>query len=165
MNARLVTIGVLCTLLAGCSGGGGMASLHQFVATADASYHPPVKPVPKIVAPRVVAFNMHHLIDPFEPFSMRLSVRGPDLNLHIPKGPLQNYPLDALRVVGTLSAGHKLWALITTPGGATHRAEVGTGVGEHYGTVTRITSKKVYIVETVAGPTGWVKQPVTLEIK
>jgi len=144
MNARLLTIGVLCALLAGCSGGGSMASLQQFVATADAGYHPPVKPVPKIVAPRVVAFDMHHLIDPFEPFSMRLSRAVLIRNLHIPKGPLQNYPLDALRAVGTLSAGHKLWALITTPGGATHRAQVGTGVGEHYGTVTRITRKDLY---------------------
>lgn len=165
MSTRLVTTWVLCMLLAGCSGGGGMTSLQHFVATADAGYHPPVKPVPKVAAPHAVAFNMHHLVDPFEPFSMRLSARGPNPNLHIPKGPLQHYPLDALRVVGTLSAGHKLWALITTPDGATHRAQVGTGVGEHYGTIVRITSKKIYIVETVAGPTGWVKQPVTLEIK
>lgn len=165
MTRRLLITLALCGLVGGCSGTGSMAHLQQFVATADAGYRPPVKPVPKIVAPHIVAFNMHHFIDPFEPFSMRLSARGPNPNLHVPKGPLQHYPLDALRVVGTLSAGHKLWALITTPDGSTHRAHVGTDVGEHYGTIVRITRKKIYIVETVAGPTGWVKQPATLEIK
>ncbi len=165
MNTRLLTTLAMCALLGGCSGTGSMANLQQFVATADAGYRPPVKPVPKIAAPHVVAFDMHHFIDPFEPFSMRLARRGPNPNLHVPKGPLQRYPLDALRVVGTLSTGHKLWALITTPHGATHRAQVGTDVGEHYGTIVRITPKKIYIVETVAGPTGWVKQPATLEIK
>ncbi|MHB8254641.1 MAG: pilus assembly protein PilP [Acidiferrobacter sp.] len=142
-----------------------MASLQHFVATADAGYHPPVKPVPKIPPPEIVAFNMHHFIDPFEPFTMRLPMRGPNPNLHIPKGPLQHYPLDALTMVGTLSSGRHLWALVMTPDSSTHRVEVGTYIGEHYGRIVRITPQKIYVVETVAGPTGWVKQPVTLEIK
>ena len=156
---------VACALLAGCSGGGSMARLQQFVATADTGYHPPVKPVPKIPAPHIVAFDMHHHIDPFEPFAMRLPGRGPNPDRNLPKGPLQHFPLDALTMVGTLSAGPSLWALVRTPDHSTHRVQVGDYMGEHYGKVVRITAHKIRLVETVAGPTGWVKQPVTLVIK
>jgi type IV pilus assembly protein PilP len=142
-----------------------MARLQQFVATADTGYHPPVKPVPKIPAPHIVAFDMHHHVDPFEPFSMRLPGRGPNPDRNLPKGPLQHFPLDALTMVGTLSAGPSLWALVRTPDHSTHRVQVGDYMGEHYGKVVRITAHKIRLVETVAGPTGWVKQPVTLVIK
>jgi type IV pilus assembly protein PilP len=142
-----------------------MARLQQFVATADTGYHPPVKPVPKIPAPHIVAFDMHHHVDPFEPFSMRLPGRGPNPDRNLPKGPLQHFPLDALTMVGTLSAGPNLWALVRTPDHSTHRVQVGDYMGEHYGKVVRITAHKIRLVETVAGPTGWVKQPVTLVIK
>lgn len=156
----------VCVFLGGCSSGdGGMAGVQHFVATADANYRPPIKPVPKIPAPRVVAFNMHHFIDPFEPFAMRMGARGPNPNFRKPLGPLQHYPLDALAMEGTLSAGPHLWALLRTPDGATHRVHVGAYIGEHYGKIVRITPKKIYLLETVAGPTGWVKQPVTIEIK
>jgi len=165
MRTRALMMMAACLFLAGCSGGGDMASLQQFVATADAGYHPPVKPMPKIPPPKIVAFNMHHFMDPFEPFSMRLPTGGPYPGQNMPKGPLQHYPLDALAMVGTLSSGPKLWVLITTPNGATYRAHVGSYIGEHYGRIVRITSKKVFVVETVAGPIGWVKQPVTIEIK
>ncbi len=142
-----------------------MTRLQQFVATADAGYRPPVKPVPKIPAPQIVTFNMHHFMDPFEPFAMRMPGRGPNPDSHLPKGPLQHYPLDALRMVGTLSIGHQLWALVTTPDRSIRRVTVGTYMGEHYGKIVRITPHKIHLVETVAGPTGWVKQPVTLDIK
>ena len=165
MTMRRYMMAAACALLAGCSGGGGMTRLQQFVATADAGYRAPVKPVPKIPAPRIVAFDMHHHVDPFEPFAMRLPGRGPNPDRHLPRGPLQHFPLDALTMVGTLSAGHKLWALVRTPDHSTRRVQVGSYMGEHYGKVVRITSRKILIVETVAGPTGWVKQPVTLEIK
>lgn len=165
MSTRTLVMAAACALLAGCSGGGNMADLQRFVATADSGYRPPVKPVPKISQPRIVAFNMHHSVDPFEPFAMRLPGRGPNPDRGLPKGPLQRYPLDALSMVGTLSAGRQLWALVTDPHDATHRVHVGMYMGEHYGKVVRITPSKIYVVETVAGPTGWVKQPVTLEIK
>ena len=164
MTMRRQIMMVACALLAGCSGG-GMTHLQQFVATADAGYRPPVKPVPKIPAPKIVAFDMHHLVDPFEPFSMRLPGPGSNPNRLIPKGPLQRFPLDAITMVGTLSAGPRLWALVKTPDHATHRVQVGTYMGEHYGRIVRITPRKIHLVETVAGPTGWVKHPVTLAIK
>lgn len=140
MNNRRVLLGVLlCASLAGCSGS-HMAQLHRFVATADNGYRPPVKPVPKVTAPKIVLFDMHHFADPFEPFAMRLPARGPNPDLNKPKGPLQQYSLAEIRMVGTLSAGKQLWAIVTTPGGATYRAHVGTYMGEHFGRVVRITA-------------------------
>lgn len=164
MNTRVVLLAAACLALAGCSGG-HMQNLRQFVASADAGFRPPVKPVPNIAAPRIVAFNMHHFIDPFEPFAMRLPRRGPNPYRNVPRGPLQRYALSELKMVGTLRAGPRLWAIVVTPTGSTHRVAVGMYMGKHYGKVVGITASKIHLVETVAGPTGWVKEPVTLGIE
>ncbi len=164
MNGRALASLSICLLLAGCSGS-GMGHLHQFVETADANVRPVIKPVPAVTTPKPVAFAMHNLPDPFEPFSMRNPGPGPNPDHNLPKGPLQRYPLGDLTMVGTLRAGNVLWAVVTTPDGATHRVTVGTYMGEHYGHVVRITPNSIHLVETVAGPTGWVEQPVKLEIK
>ncbi|MHB1565814.1 MAG: pilus assembly protein PilP [Acidiferrobacter sp.] len=164
MNARTVMAAALCLALAGCSGG-HMQHLRQFVAHADAGFKPPVKPVPNIAPPKIVAFSMHHFIDPFEPFAMRLPGHGPNPYRNVPKGPLQRYALAELKMVGTLRAGPAFWAIVATPTGSTHRVTVGMYMGRHYGKVVAITASKIRLVETVAGPAGWVKEPVTLGIE
>ncbi len=166
MRTRVVAAVAAGLLLGGCSGGqNSMSALEHFVTTAAAGYHPPVKPVPKIKPPKLVAFHMRGRVDPFEPFAMRLPARSPNPYHNLPKGPLQHYPLDALTMVGTLAAGPHLWAVVMTPDGSSYRVRVGMLMGRHYGKVVRITPKKLSVVETVAGPTGWVKQPASLDIK
>ncbi|MDA8390764.1 MAG: pilus assembly protein PilP [Gammaproteobacteria bacterium] len=164
MNGRALISLSIGLLLAGCSSA-HTGNLQQFVATADANARPVIQPVPVIKTPKPVAFSMQNRPDPFEPFAMRNPGPGPNPDHNLPKGPLQHYPLADLTMVGTLRAGNGLWAIVTTPDGATHQVTVGTYMGEHYGRVVRITPNSIHLVETVAGPTGWVQQAVKLGIK
>ena len=165
MKGRVILVFSAALLLAGCGGGSHMSNLRRFVATTDANARPYVPPVPVVKTPKPVAFDMRHRPDPFEPFAMRNPGPGPNPNHNVPKGPLQHYPLADLTMVGTLRSGNALWAIVTTPDGATHKVTVGTYMGQHYGRVVRITQTSIHLVETVAGPSGWVQQAVKLEIK
>ena len=76
----------------------------------------------------------------------------PDLNRR--KEALEAYPLDALRMVGTLSRGGSTWALIQAPDKTISRVGVGNYLGENYGRVTQIGANAVQLTELIPNGTG-----------
>ncbi|ART63804.1 pilus assembly protein PilP [Kushneria marisflavi] len=61
--------------------------------------------------------------------------------------PLERYPLESLRLVGTLSVGGRTIALIRTPEGRVIRIGYRARIGENSGRVTRIGSDHIEITE------------------
>lgn len=87
----------------------------------------------------------------------------PDLNRR--KEALEAYPLDALRMVGTLSRTNSTWALIQAPDQTISRVGVGNYLGENYGRVTQIGSSGVQLVEVIPNGTGgWMERSAAVEI-
>ncbi len=167
MKLRNVLLIAICAVtLAGC-GGSGMADLRNFVKTAYAHRKPKVEPVPTVKPAPKFAYSAADLPDPFSPANLKpLSVRQglrPNLSRH--KGPLERFPLDSLKMVGTISSGKQVWAIVIAPDGSVHRVRVGTHIGQNYGLVTRITEGKVRITELIQGPTGqWVQREANLAL-
>ncbi len=160
---------VLAFVAAGLSGCGGhnMADLRSFVKNAYANRKPKVEPIPTIKPAATFAYAASNLPDPFSPQNLKpVSVEKglrPDLNRR--KGPLEQYPLDSLKMVGTISRGKQIWAIVMAPDGSAHRVRVGTHIGQNYGLVTRITEDKVRITELIQGPTGqWVQREASLAL-
>ncbi len=87
----------------------------------------------------------------------------PDVNR--PREALEEYPLDSLRMVGTLEQGGQMWALVRAEDGTIHRVQPGNYVGQNYGRITRITESKIELVEIVPdGLGGWMERPATLAL-
>ncbi len=81
------------------------------------------------------------------------------------RDPLEDYPLDALKMVGTLTRGNQSWAVIQAPDGAVHRAKLGDHMGQNFGMVTKITENKVDLVELIQNPLGdWIEREANLAI-
>jgi type IV pilus assembly protein PilP len=81
------------------------------------------------------------------------------------KEALEAYPIDALRMVGTLARGGSLWALIQAPDQTISRVSVGNYLGENYGRVTDIGDNRVNLVEIIPNGTGgWIERPAAVEI-
>jgi len=81
----------------------------------------------------------------------------PDLNR--PREPLEEYPLDSLRMVGILELKGTRWALIKTPDETIHRVRVGNYMGQNHGRITRITETQVDLIEIVPdGLGGWMER-------
>lgn len=168
-SKRLVVCAVLVLLLGACAND-GMDDLRQFVANADAGKKPRIEPLPEIKPQEPFTYSAEDLVDPFS--SRNLKSQGvqsagggprPDLNRR--KEPLEEYPLDALKMVGTLERGKQAWAVIQAPDGTVYRAGVGNHLGQNFGTITRITEDKIDIVELVQGSLGdWVERPASIAL-
>ena len=78
---------------------------------------------------------------------------------------LEGFPLDQIRMVGTIRQNNQDVALLQT-GGATYLVRVGNYVGQNFGLVTRISEVEVQIKEIVQDAAGeWVERPAKLELQ
>jgi type IV pilus assembly protein PilP len=165
-----VAISLLALVLSGCTGSDGLEDLREFVKNAHADRKPKIEPLPEIKPHETFPYAAMHLADPFAQVNLRppSSVSGgsgprPDMNRR--KEPLEDFPLDALKMVGTLSRGKQSWAVIQAPDGSVHRLQVGDHAGQNFGKVLKITEEKVALVELVQSASGeWVEREASLAI-
>ena len=155
-------------LLIGCADH-NMDDLQRFVENAHKDRKPRVEPLPRIKPHETFAYTATQLTDPFSRGNLDKSspvhARGnaPDLNRR--KEPLEQFPLDSLRMVGTLSRGDTSWAVIHAPDGTIHRAQSGNYLGQNYGQITKVTSNKLFIMETIPGGNdNWIERETNIAI-
>lgn len=165
----LVWCAVLIAGLSACAND-GMDDLRQFVATASVGRTPKIEPLPEIKTQEPFTYAAEKLPDPFSPRNLNSQAtqsagNGPRPDLNRRKEPLEEYPLDALKMVGTLARGKKAWAVIQAPDGTVYRAGVGNHLGQNFGTITRISDDKIEITELVQGSLGdWVERSASVAL-
>ena len=91
------------------------------------------------------------------------SALQPDPNRR--KEPLEEYPLDALKMVGTLTRGKRALAVIQAPDGTVHQAIVGNHLGQNFGRITKISEDKIELIEKIQGGLGdWIERQAGLAL-
>jgi len=171
MRAPLWILLAALALLGGCAGD-GMDDLRDFVKNAHADKKPRVEPLPDIKPYEAFAYSAADLMDPFSPANLtprslaQARAGGPRPDMNRRKEPLEDYPLDALKMVGTLSRGKQMWAVIQDKDGGVHRVQKGNYIGQNFGRITRIGEDKIDLVEMVQGALGdWVEREASLAIQ
>ena len=159
---------LFCALLSGCSSD-GLEDLREFVKNAYADRKPKVEPLPEIKMQETFIYNAANLSDPFASFNLapqgQKSASGPRPDPNRRKEPLEDYPLDSLKMVGTLSRGKQAWAVIQAPDGTVHRAQIGDHLGQNSGMINKITEEKVDLIELIQGSMGdWVEREANLTL-
>lgn len=87
----------------------------------------------------------------------------PDLTR--PKEPLEEFPLDALRMVGTITMQQRAYALIRAPDTVVHRVSVGDHLGQNFGKITGISETEVVLMEIIPdGLGGWIRRPASVAL-
>jgi hypothetical protein len=77
--------------------------------------------------------------------------------------PLEEFPLDSLRLVGTLSLRGQQFALIKDPTAVVHRVTLGNYLGQNYGKITTIAESEIALREIVPdGFGGFIERPATV---
>jgi type IV pilus assembly protein PilP len=168
MSARRLTAVVFASMLASACGGPQLDDLREFTQTAYADRKPQVEPLPEILPTKGYTYAATELVDPFSISNLRptgstASTGGwtPDRNRR--KDPLEEFPLDALRMLGTITQGDKTWAVIGAPDGSVHHARVGAYMGQNYGVVTAIAEERISISEKIQDPNGnWIDRKASL---
>lgn len=166
---RLIFAAALAAALSGCADD-GMDDLREFIKTAHAGKTPKVEPLPEIKTQETFAYVAEKLTDPFSALNLKARVAkgpgsGPRPDMNRRKEPLEDFPLDALKMVGTLSRGKRTEAVIQAPDGTIHRASVGHHLGQNFGAITRITEEKVSLIELIQGSQGdWVEREASIAL-
>jgi type IV pilus assembly protein PilP len=165
----LLVAGLLCIALSGCSSD-GMDDLREFVKNAYADKKPKVEPLPDIKMQESFIYNPTNLPDPFAMLNLRpqgqKGAGGPRPDPNRRKEPLEDYPLDSLKMVGTLMRGKQVWAVIQAPDSTVYRVQLGDHMGQNSGMITKITEEKINLVELIQGASGdWVEREASLSLE
>ncbi len=170
---NLLLAGGVCFALMGCQDS-QMSDLREFVETAYQDEKPKIDPLPEIQPFKAFAYVSEEEADPFsfenivsnrDEASGAATSKRPDTNRV--KDPLEDFPLDALRMVGTLTQEGVPWVIVKTTQGTAHLASLGNYMGQNDGKITQIVpdEQKVILEETVADPAGrWVTRDVEITI-
>lgn len=166
-------LGVL--LLAGC-GSGGEEELRAWMTELRATIKPRVTPLtePKQFLPQdYIAGNG---VDPFDPMKLTQALRREstqsvaNASLITPemarrKEPLEAYPLDAMRMVGSLNKKGTPTALVSVDK-LLYQVRAGNYLGQNYGKILNISETQVRLREIVQDPSGdWVERMTTLDLQ
>jgi type IV pilus assembly protein PilP len=169
-----MALAVLTALLAGC-GGGDEAELRAWMDDTRKTMRPTTQPVPEPKQFSPYVYEGKALIDPFDSQKMVLAVARqsqarasssaikPDLDRR--REVLEGYPLDQLRMVGTMRQKGDNAALIDAAG-QTFMVKVGNYIGQNFGLVMKISETEVELKEIVQDAAGeWVERPSKLELQ
>ena len=150
--------------VSGC-GSDGLNDLRDFVKNAHVDRKPDIKPIPEIKPQESFAYAAANLADPFMQVNLKPLARDKLKDQGRRREALEDYPLDALKMVGTLSRGHQTWAIIQAPDSTVHRVQVGNFVGQNSGKIIKISEAKVDVIEQIQGTLGdWVERESNLAI-
>jgi type IV pilus assembly protein PilP len=155
---------VLCPiLLLAC--GSNNDSLDKYIDSIKAKPPVAIEPLPAF-AP-VPLFNYPESINRRDPFKQPDIAKKVDLSAPNPnrkKQPLEMFPLDALKFVGTLKQENLVWGLILQPNGRLTRIKPGDYMGQNYGKVLVIKESGIKLQELVKSQGKWEKQFITLNL-
>ena len=154
MNKRLSQFSVVALmlgLLSAC-GGSGMSDLEKFVASAYKDSKPEIEPLPEMKPFSAFAYSAYDMDDPFNVTNVigeastadTSSTLRPDANR--PSEPLEAFPLDALRMVGTMIKDGTSWVVMQTTQGTAHFLKKGNYMGQNDGQIKEIDSEQQLVV-------------------
>jgi type IV pilus assembly protein PilP len=165
---RLIPVSAVCiVLLSGCSQD-QFSDLRDFMATAGTGPQPPLESLPPVKPQEVFTYDSGDIPDPFKPRSLKPAKGGgafePDLTR--PRGPLEQFPLDSLRMVGTISKSGQQYALVRTAQNALYRVKKGDYMGLNFGLVVGISDTGIELRETVQDGVGeWTESNASLALQ
>jgi len=170
-TSRFAALLVVVLVLTGC-GADGLDDLREFVKNEHKDRKPKVEPLPEIKIPPSFAYASSDKADPFAQLNLRPKSTANKTKKSLPlylvtrrKGPLEAYPLDALKMKGTLQKKKVVWVVIKAPDGSVHWAKQGDFMGKNYGMITSIAEDKVTLVEKVQNAVGdWVDRQAAISI-
>lgn len=168
---RLGLSGLVLVSLSGC-GDGGIQDVSQWMKEVKQQTRVSIKPLsePKKFTP--FSYDAKGREDPYSSNKLAVALAKskkdtgsirPDLERR--REALESYPLDNLRMVGTMAKPGLTFALLQADK-SVFQVKVGNYIGQNLGMITRITETEVELKEIVQDASGeWVEREATLELQ
>ncbi|WP_029889075.1 pilus assembly protein PilP [Polycyclovorans algicola] len=152
--------------LSGCSR--DMQGLETYVAEVKSRQSRQIEPIPQVRQYESYVYMAGSRPDPFirpEPVQAAAQGGGPRPDINRPREPLEEFPLDALRMVGVIDFSGRRLAMVRAPDGVIHRVGRGNHMGQNYGEIGVIEEGQIALNELIPdGFGGWIRRPATLAL-
>ncbi len=161
----VVLIISLITLLSGC--GSEMRDLQDYAEEVKSREPPGIDPIPEVKPYQSFKYQANNARNPFDAtiFQAKIVQNIRKKSSNISPDPnrtpefLENFPLDTLRMVGTLEQKGSLWALVQTPEKTIQRISKGNYLGQNNGKVLDVSDAGIKLEEIIPdGFGGWRKR-------
>ncbi len=139
--------------------GGDMDDLDSYVNQVKARPGGRINPLPEITPYEVFTYvaDAEGYRSPFVPDTPQTagpSAGGTRPDPDRPAEFLESFPLDTLRMVGTLDINETVYGLVQTSDGLIHRVVPGNYMGQNDGRITDITESEIVLVEIISDGIG-----------
>lgn len=169
-RARLALL-ALPMVLTACSS--EMGELQEWMEQQRREVRPSIKPLVPPTKFLPEAYIAEPLVEPFSTEKLSVAVRQDagktsallKAETARRREPLEAYPLDSMRMVGSITRQGRRYALLRVVD-LLHQVKVGDYMGENFGRVTQITETEVSLREVVQDAAGeWVERVNTLTLR
>lgn len=159
---------LIAVLLTAC-GGEDHEDIKSWMREATKDLKGRVPPLPEYRPFEPVAYEAGSLVSPFEPRKIEPEKRGtggglrPDPNRR--REPLEAYPLESIRMVGTMAKGKDVIAIVQVDR-LVHHVRTGNYMGQNFGVITKISEAEMTLKELVQDSSGdWAERLSTLQLQ
>jgi type IV pilus assembly protein PilP len=174
-SKTLLAAGLAAAALAGC-GASGQEELQQWMAEQRASTRPQVQPIPEPKKFTPQAYTQESATDPFSNLKLTQALKressqstsnaalvAPELARR--KEPLESYPLDSMKMVGSLIKEGLPVALLRVDN-LLYQVKPGNYLGQNYGKIMKVGETEVVLREIVQDAAGeWTERTATLQLQ
>lgn len=169
---KLIAFSVSVLSLSGCNYGAPDSDLSAYVQSVKQRPAGPIDPVPAFRPYESFSYGAMLKRSPFDrpvvELQQLLRAAGkkiePDLNRE--REHLENFPVGALAMVGTIKKDGVLWGLVSDGQGGVHRIRQGNYLGRNHGRVVTVAQSQLEFIEIISdGLDGWVERPRSLRIE
>ena len=171
LSAREAVL-IAAALALGACGGEQFGDLKQELNQLTKDLRGRVDPLPQVKPYEPVPYKAFDEIDPFR--TSRLDVlpikdptdgTGPKPDTNRPKEALEAFPLESLRMVGTLTQDKEVYGLVRA-GANLFRVKKGNYLGQNFGVITAIDETEIKLKELVQDGGGdWVERASSLQLQ
>ncbi len=173
VKQRILSIGFYCLAfgLVGCVND-DVSDLEHYIHSVKVKPKGTIPLLPEIKVVEPFLFNPDSLRNPFQPVKKvevedvpgeSVGSGGIRPNSSRRKEELEGYPLDGLKMVGTVMLGSDKWALIKASDGTIHRIQKGNYIGRNHGEIIQILENRIELMEIVPDkPGAWREQQASL---
>jgi type IV pilus assembly protein PilP len=149
--------------------GTGSDDLDRYITDVKARPGGRIEPLPEITPYEVYTYiaDAEGMRSPFMPDTPQQA--GPTGGMRPdpdrPREFLEGFPLDTLRMVGTLALGETSYGLIQTSDGLIHRVIPGNFMGQNDGRIIDISESEIQIVEIISdGIGGYIERDAAIRL-
>lgn len=160
---------ILMTLLVGCASS-EENELREWMQETRKETRPMVQKIPEPKKFTPYEYTDQNLIDPFNEIKLQVALSRaaakpggglkPDLDRR--REPLESYPLDSFKMVGTLQKPGATYALVAVDN-TLFQVKQGNYIGQNFGVVIKVSESEIQLKELVQDPSGeWVERVTSL---